>query len=143
MMSFKEFFYRRLLCESTDKLLLEFKVYRLIPGTKNSYRQDSANTNTLTQQHSHVFARPRGSGKQLYAVNFDGSGHDGSSGTCISDVHADYFRGQGYSIRHDNILESLSSTDMESSDYSLLILDDTPPNDTERFLSLFNEHGND
>ena len=138
-MSFKEFYYRRLLCESADRLLLEFEVYRPIPGTKNSYRQDSANTNTLTQQHSHVFAKPRGGGKQLYAVNFDGSGHDGSSGTRISDVHADYFRSQGYSIPTDNILESLAATDIESHDYSLLILDDTPLSSTERFLSLLNE----
>jgi len=126
MVSFKEFYYRRLLCESTDNLLLEYEVYRPIPGTKNSYRQDSANTNTLTDQHSHIFAKPRGGGKQLFAVNFDGSGHDGSSGICISDIHAEFFRGKGYLIPTDKILESMNAAEIESSDYTLLILDDTP-----------------
>ncbi|GAB6057107.1 hypothetical protein JCM31598_02240 [Desulfonatronum parangueonense] len=52
----------------------------MIPGTKNSYRVDPENITTRTIKHSHVYAKPKGEGKFIYAVNIDGSGHDGSSG---------------------------------------------------------------
>lgn len=139
MQSFKEFFYRKILQESADQLLFEYEVYRLIPGTKNSYRQDSGNTNTLTQQHSHVFAKSHGKVAQLYAVNIDGSGRDGSSGTAISSLHADYFRSLGYSIPTNNILESIGSTRLELGDYTVLILDDSSEDATQRFIRLLTE----
>jgi hypothetical protein len=88
--------------------LLEHEVYKAIRGTRNSYREDSANTNTLTNRHSHAYARTGGKGSELYAVNVDGRGHDGSSGKQIPDAHADFFRGKGYRIGPDNILESLN-----------------------------------
>lgn len=104
--------------------LFEHKVYKQIPGTKNSYRPDSGDTNTLTQDHAHVFAKPEGKGKQLYAVNYDGSGHDGSSGAQISKTHADYFRSIGYDIKPDNILESINVTELSEGSYSIIVLED-------------------
>src|SRR6266480_5519887 len=95
MKTFKEF-----LRESADKdqafrervLLFEHEVYKRIPGSRNSFRTDPSNTNTMTMRHSHVYAKPKGRGKEVYAVNIDGSGHDGFSGTAIPALHADHFR---------------------------------------------------
>ena len=36
--------------------LFEQKVYKTIPGTKDTYREDPGNTNTLTMRHSHTYA---------------------------------------------------------------------------------------
>lgn len=102
--------------------LLEHKVYKRIPGERASYREDGGNTSTLTQQHAHVFAKPDGKGKQLYAVNLSGSGHDGSSGTTLSQNHADWFRSQGYAIRPDNILECIGYKELGDGNYSLIEL---------------------
>ena len=85
--------------------LLEHGTYKEIPGTKSSYRKDSANTNTNTQQHVHVYAKPKGKGKEIYSLNKDGSGHDGHSGKQIPKAHADYFRSLGYDVKENNILE--------------------------------------
>jgi hypothetical protein len=57
--------------------LFEHETYKLIPGNRNSYRTDAGNTNTQTIKHSHVYAKAKGGGAELYSVNVDGSGHDG------------------------------------------------------------------
>ncbi len=44
--------------EEVLSLVLEHNVYNLISGTKNSYREDSPNTNTHTLKHAHVYDRP-------------------------------------------------------------------------------------
>ena len=123
-MSFKHFFYARKRNEKIEELLLEHESYELIPGTKNSRREDSGNTNTKTQVHSHVFAKPKGKGKQLYAVNVDGSGHDGSSGIEISKKHADFFRDEGYEVPDTNILESIESDSISEDEYVLVLLEE-------------------
>lgn len=46
--------------------------YQRIPKTQMSVRFDKGNTNTLTKDHAHVFAKLNGQGKQLLAVNIDG-----------------------------------------------------------------------
>lgn len=86
--------------------LLEHQTYKPILGTKQSYREDSANTNSKAQQHVHVYAKLKGRGKELYSVNIDGTGHDGNHGKEISSTHADFFRGKGYMIRANNIVEN-------------------------------------
>jgi hypothetical protein len=90
--------------------LFEHKVYKTIPGTKDTYREDPGNTNTLTMRHSHTYAG--NSKNQLYAVNVDGSGHDGSSRQKIPDKHADFYRSKGYQINANNILEQLDLDDL-------------------------------
>jgi hypothetical protein len=102
-------------------VLLEYETYKEIPGTKNSYRQDSANTNTKTQQHVHVYAKPKGEGKEVYAVNKDGSGHDGHSGKEIPKSHAEYFRGKGYDIKANNILECLTIEDIGGLTFFIIV----------------------
>lgn len=101
--------------------LFEHETYKLIPGSRNSYRTDAGNTNTMTLRHSHVYAKPKGRGKELYSVNIDGSGHDGSSGIQIPASHADYFRSLGYAIGEDNILENIELYAMDSDSYMLML----------------------
>lgn len=48
--------------------------YQDIPKTQMSVRFDKGNTHTLTQDHAHIFASPKGKGKDLYSVNKDGTG---------------------------------------------------------------------
>lgn len=108
--------------ETKQKVLLfEHKVYRSIPGTKSSYREDPGNTNTLTMKHAHVYASPKG-GRLLYSVNIDGSGHDGSSGQQIPSEHANFFRKQGFDINPSNILESLNINNLNAKQFALIIL---------------------
>ena len=105
-------------------LALEHHIYKNIPGTKNSCRQDSPNTNTKTQKHAHVYAKSNGGGKELYSVNIDGSGHDGYSGTKIPSSHADFFRGIGYKIPLNLVLESLDFSEINSFDHEICILEE-------------------
>lgn len=86
-----------------DENLLEHQTYKPILGTNQSYREDSANSNTKTQQHVHIYAKLKGKGCELYSVNIDGTGHDGNRGKIISQKHANYFKGKGY---QNNILEN-------------------------------------
>lgn len=103
-------------------LALEHQTYKQIPGTNNSFRQDSENTSSKTQKHAHVYAKRNGEGKELYSVNFDGSGHDGSSGIVIPKKHAEYFRGIGYDIASNLTLESLSFSDLDPEEFSFCYL---------------------
>ena len=104
-------------------LALEHLTYKNIPGTRNSYRQDSENTNTRAQRHAHVYAKQNGNGKQLYSVNLDGSGHDGSSGVVISSNHAVYLRSLGYQIPQNLTLESLDFAKLNPDEYVICILE--------------------
>ena len=106
--------------EEVLSLVLEHNVYNLISGTKNSYREDSPNTNTHTLKHAHVYAKPKGKGQQLYSVNTDGSGHDGSSGTVIPQKHANFFINKGYKIKGNLVLESISDNLNEYEFFALL-----------------------
>ena len=123
MKSFKEFLAET---EQAKKLfdLFEHQTYKNIPGTTNSYREDPGNTNSMTNKHSHVYAKPKGKGSQIYSVNINGSGHDGSSGIEIPSSHAAFFKDKGYSIPDNNILESLVLVESLAKDYELIILDD-------------------
>lgn len=105
-------------------LALEHHTYKNIPGTRNSVRVDPGNTNTLTQRHAHIYARPNGGGKQLYAVNLDGSGHDGSSGTVIVAKHAEYLRASGWEIPLNLTLESLDFDDLVLENFEWCVLND-------------------
>lgn len=103
-------------------LTLEHITYKDIPGTNNSVRHDKAKTNTKTQNHAHVFAKRNGNGKELFSVNMDGTGHDGSSGTTISSRQAEYLRNAGYTIPDNLTLESLTYESISESDFEFLVL---------------------
>ena len=104
--------------------LFEHEVFGRIPGSRNSYVEHPGNTNTLTLKHSHVYAKPQGQGKQLYAANVNGTGHDGSSGIEISKSHADFFRSKGYEIPPSNILEGINYELLEEQKHFVYILSD-------------------
>ena len=109
------------------KLSLEHHTYKEIPGSTNSYRLDPPRTSAMTQRHAHVYAKRGGSGKELYSVNIDGTGHDGSSGTLIPAKHADFFRTQGFNISMTNSLESIDFNSEIDDEYVLLLLEDLNP----------------
>jgi hypothetical protein len=103
---------------------LEHQTYKSIPGTQNSFRIDPANTNTMTQRHAHVYARQAGGGKELYSVNMDGTGHDGSTGTVIPVKHANCFRGLGFDIPANLTLESLDYGSLDFDLYEFCLFED-------------------
>jgi hypothetical protein len=103
--------------------LFESKTYNRVPGTTNSYRQDSANTNSLTDKHSHVYAKLDGRGAELYAVTVAGRGHDGSHGIHIPATHAEFFRSGGYKIPANNIIECLDVAASSGLKGELIILE--------------------
>jgi len=57
-----------------QELILEWEQYKKVPKTNLTYRYDSGNTNTKTKDHIHVYSNDN----QLYAINIDGTPHDGS-----------------------------------------------------------------
>ncbi len=100
----------------------DHETYKPVPGTKHSYRPAFGPTSAGTVKHSHVYAKPKGGGPEIYVVNTDRNGYDGASGMEIPTAHADYFRSLGYDIDSDNILQGLESTRMETDSYDLIIL---------------------
>jgi len=99
------------LSEKMSLLSLEYITegadYQGVPKTQMSVRFDNGNTNTMTQGHAHVFARPNGQGKQLFAVNIDGTGHDGSSGAAIPKKVGAFLQTKGYTIHPNFVVESM------------------------------------
>lgn len=105
--------------------IYEHQVYKKMPGKRAFYREDPANTNTMTKKHAHVYSKPKGQGEELYSVNVDGTGHDGSSGREIPSSHADFFRDTlSYNIAPTNILESLNLDDLDTDVYELFVFYD-------------------
>ena len=96
--------------------------YQKVPGTQMSARFDSGNTNTLTQDHAHIFARPNGQGKELYSVNKSGTGHDGSSGQAIFPKVASFLKTHGYRIPENLVLENLDLSAALEDMYVLIVL---------------------
>lgn len=105
-------------------LLFEYEIYKSIPGTESSYREDKANTNTRTPKHVHVYAKPKGSGRELYSASVNGRGHDGSRGIEIPARHGDYFRSLGYEIPLTNILECEDLAGISADEYILIAVHD-------------------
>jgi hypothetical protein len=91
------------LVSETNDLLTEWEQYKTIPGTTYTYRYDSANTNTSTQDHIHVFY----DGKQLFAINRDGTTHDGSKAQ-LSKKQIDFLKSKGFNVPQNGLLEWIS-----------------------------------
>ena len=88
------------LCEAKD-------CFSSIPGLKGySYRKDkpSGIPNSGNQYHWHIYLR----GKECFAVNIDGTGHDGYHNVKIDNDLADFLRKQGANIS-GNIIECRDS----------------------------------
>jgi len=83
-----------------SELLLEWEQYKKIPKTSLTYRFDTENTNTKTTDHIHVFQ----GNNQLYAVNNDGSPHDGSRAR-LGKREMKFLKSLGFNPPKDGILE--------------------------------------
>ena len=81
-------------------LLLEWQQYKNIPKTNLTYRYDPANTNTKTKDHIHVYQNKN----QLYAINKDGTPHDGSR-TRLGSKERKFLKSIGFTPPKDGILE--------------------------------------
>lgn len=123
MKTFKQFYSEDEEEKTGERIqLFEYQIYKSIPGLRNSYRTDAENITTMTLKHAHVYAKPNGRGTELYSVNIDGSGHDGSSGKVIPKSHVEFFRKQGYNIKPDNILGCFLLSSLDTKNYKLIIL---------------------
>ena len=91
---------------NTPELLLEWEQYKRIPKTNMTYRFDSENTNTLTQDHIHVFYN----NNQLYAINRNGTPHDGSHAQ-LGKKEMKFLKSIGFSIPENGLLEWTSLDD--------------------------------
>ncbi len=101
-----------------DGLLLEWQQHKKIPKTTLVYRLDKGNTNTKTQDHIHVFSKEN----QLYAINKDGTPHDGSKAK-IGRKEIDFLKKIGFNPPVDGLLEWMSldlDRDYYELNYSLL-----------------------
>lgn len=85
------------------ELLLEYDNYRPFPPTKCVYRLDSANNAPGQQQHIHVYADQKHQ-HQLYAINIDGTPHDGSK-CVLSKKHQQALTNIGFQVPSNGILE--------------------------------------
>jgi hypothetical protein len=83
-----------------SELLLEWEQYKKIPKTNLTYRFDSENTNTKTDDHIHVLQ----GNNQLYAINKDGSPHDGSKAR-LGKKEIKFLKSLGFTPPKDGILE--------------------------------------
>jgi hypothetical protein len=101
-------------------LILEWEQYKKIPKTNLTYRFDSENTNTKTQDHIHVFQ----SNNQLYAINIDGSAHDGSKAR-LGKKEIKFLKGIGFTPPADGLLEWITlPTEKEYVGYRFYLLFD-------------------
>ena len=85
------------LCEAKD-------CYTPIPGLKGySIRKDkpSGIPGPGNQYHYHIYLQ----GKEVFAVNIDGTGHDGFHNVRINKIIADYLRQKGAIVPDTNIIE--------------------------------------
>ncbi|MBE6285924.1 MAG: hypothetical protein E7093_05745 [Bacteroidales bacterium] len=85
------------------RYILEYEIYKKFPPTKCVYRLDRSNNTTGQQTHIHVYADKKRH-HQLYAINIDGSSHDGSK-YLLSPKHQDALRVIGFIVPKDGLLE--------------------------------------
>ena len=88
----------------TGEFLLEAKTYfNRIPNTKYSYRLHKVfgeqKPGHLT--HAHIYSR----GKEIFAMNVDGTAHDGYHQAIIPYEVADFLRSKGFTVPVGNIIE--------------------------------------
>jgi len=85
---------------SGNKLILEWEQYKNIPKTNFNYRYDTGNTNTKTSDHIHVFSK----NNQIYAINIDGTPHDGSKAR-LGSKEVKFLKSIGFTPPANGLLE--------------------------------------
>ena len=113
---YKEYIVETIVFESEEekpvleqKLILEWEQYKNIPKTNLTYRYDKGNTTTKTKDHIHVFSK----NNQLYAINIDGTSHDGST-AILGNKEIKFLRSIGFTVPANGILEWISLEDSKS-----------------------------
>ncbi len=107
---------------------LEHHTYRRVPGTTRSARFDAGDPGKNTKNHVHIFAMPDGKGKELLAVNCDGTGHDGHRGAVVPRKVAKFLESDyGFRIPPNLTLEGIALDEVEAGGYLVLIVIDDGP----------------
>lgn len=86
-----------------DKFILEHETYKKFSPTKCVYRLDKANNAKGQQCHVHVFS-DKNHNNQLYAINIDGTPHDGSKYQ-LNKKHQEALKKIGFIVPKDGLLE--------------------------------------
>ena len=87
------------------RMLLEYDIYQPFPPTKCVYRIDHANNAVGQQEHLHVYA-DKNHKHQLYAINIDGTPHDGSKFQ-LNRKHQQALKNLGFPVPKEGLLEWL------------------------------------
>ena len=112
---------------------LEHHKYERIPGTNRSVRFDRGDPGKCTEDHAHIFAQRGGQGTELFSVNCNGTGHDGSRGEVVPKKVADFLQQRGYRIPANLTLESIDFEVVEPGGWGIVVVLDTePPLDSNR-----------
>lgn len=83
--------------------ILEYDTYKSFLPTKCVYRLDKANNAPGQQEHIHVYS-DKNHNHQLYAINIDGTPHDGSKYQ-LNKKHQIALRALGFTVPKDGLLE--------------------------------------
>lgn len=109
--------------QKKNGLILEGKEkYTQIPGTTFYYRKDVpfGEHRKGNQIHYHFFTKD---GKELFAINQDGTAHDGCHGIIIPQEIVDFLRQKGFTIPKNNLIESVEKFFNWSPNSRILLLD--------------------
>ncbi len=85
-----------------NQYLLEWEQYKNIPKTNLTYRFDKGKGTPGNQDHVHVFLGNTKS--QVYAINIDGTPHDGSAAR-LGKKEINFLKGLGFTPPKDGLLE--------------------------------------
>lgn len=90
-------------------------------GGPHSARKDPACI-PISKKHLHILKGMN----QIFAINYDGTGHDGSTGYKISNKLADKMRDTFPDIRipDNNVIESINICDIDEKDERIVLLKD-------------------
>lgn len=93
----KDFYQVGLIVERKDK-------FPQIPGTRYSFRKDNprGTPGPGNQTHIHIYAPNK---DELFAINIDGSAHDGCHGAKIPKEIAKFLTDKGFKVPKNHIIE--------------------------------------
>lgn len=92
--------------------ITEHETYQPFPPTKCVYRLDKPNNAPGQQKHIHVYADKKHN-HQLYAINIDGTPHDGSKYQ-LNNKHQEALKALGFPVPKDGLLEWLKGLNWET-----------------------------
>lgn len=93
------------LCSQYGLLFEKRDTFKTIPGTRYEYRIDPPNGEPRkgNLRHVHIYNK----GKEILAMNVDGTAHDGFHQVKIPKEVADFLKEKGFEIPKDNLIEMM------------------------------------